>query len=49
MTEKEKRGIAAVEIDALRRSSGISRRDRFRNEVMIKRKIKISKTDEEVI
>ena len=34
MTEKEKRGIAEVEMDALRRFFGILRRDRMRNEVI---------------
>ena len=46
MTEKEKRGIAAVEIDALKRSCGISRRDRIQKEV-IKRKMKIREIVEE--
>ena len=46
MTEKEKRGIAAVEIDALKRSFGISRRDRIQKEV-IKRKMKIREIVEE--
>ena len=38
MAEEEKRGIAAEEMDELKRSCGILRRGRIRNEV-IKRKI----------
>ena len=45
MTEKEKKGNAAVEMDALRRFYGISRKDKMRNE-MIKRRIKIIETIE---
>ena len=48
MTGKDKRGIAALEINALRRCCGILRRDRIRNEV-IERQIKISETVEEEI
>ena len=48
MTEKEKREIAALKMDALRRSLKISRRDRIKNKV-IKTKIKISETVEEEI
>ena len=48
LTDKEKRGIVLVEMDALRRSCGISRRDSVRN-AMIRRKVKISETIEEEI
>ena len=46
--EKEKRGISAVEIDALKRSCGISRMDRIRNEVM-QTKMKTRETVEKEI
>ena len=48
MTKREEKGVVAVEIDALRRSCGVSRKDRIKNDV-IKKEMKVGETVEEEI
>ena len=48
MTKREEKEVVAVEMDALRRSCGISRKDRIKNDV-IKKEIKVGETVEEEI
>ena len=48
MTKREEKGVVAVEMDALRRSCGVSRKDRIKNDV-IKKEMKVGETVEEEI